>query len=296
MKIFTLVCQRDVHQALACLGSLLRHNREVHELRLVDDGSLSEVDTARLEAGLTGAKVIRISPEETESKLTGHPQLRQARERFVMCRKLLDIPLQAAEPCVILDSDILFLRDFTGLESASKQHDFICMRDGKTAYSPGTLTRLRLRLRGERLIEQCNAGFLLVCPEIMDLDFLEYFFSRAQHLRHPALVEQTAWAILGARSQRAAYWDPEMVAFPTADLRRTERLVAWHFACDFRLYLKRALAAEWDPRREAPIQLETSPIRIFGVRDEVRRLAKHIMTNPILMKCQVVRSTQHNNR
>lgn len=271
MNAYSLICHRDVDQALKCLGSFVEMTRDDIDLHLFDDGSLTAEDCnvlcERLKIETSAIHRIRDIPA-----LDGYPNLQRAREQFVMCRKLLDIPLLDDQPKLILDTDILFLRPFSGILSASQQSQFVCMRDQQSAYSPSLLDRMRLRLSGHPLISHANAGILLADPAIIDLDLLEFFFSQPKHLRFPALVEQTAWALLGSKVENPCYWSPAAVDFPPQDLNANPDSIAWHFASDYRHLLAEAECVNADT---AAVSLTTQPAKAISLAEELVRAKRN---------------------
>lgn len=275
LPVYSLVCHRDVSQAILCLGSFINYIREPITLHLVDDGSLTPDDHAALQQHFPQATIL--PPHafgSLDARLAPYPALTQARQHYVMCRKLFDIPLIDNSPKLILDSDILFLRPFHGIHDAIASHPFICMRDLQSAYSPSLLARLRLRLKGLPLGSHCNCGFLAIDPAIIDLPLLESFFQNPAHHRHPALVEQTAWALLAARQPSYAYWDPQAVAFPPADLNPSAHTIAWHFASDFRALLQHA--SPTDNTHCQPQPIPTIPGQLLNLGEEIQRIRRHL--------------------
>jgi len=247
--------------------------REPIHLRLFDDGSLTDDDEEELRASLDLPKDGVLRAPASPTALQAYPQLLRVREQFVMCRKLFDLPMYCEEPVLILDTDVLFLRPFEGLAEAALKHDFVCMRDQQSAYSPSMLARIGLRLRGDSLISHANAGVLLVNPKRLDLERLNAFFSEPDHLRYPALVEQTAWALLGASANSPAYWRPEAVAFPPQDLFPDDNAIAWHFAADYRHLLSQT-KVDKSTQQLPPTTLMTSPAHVISWSEEAARGAR----------------------
>ncbi|WP_309397962.1 hypothetical protein [Cerasicoccus maritimus] len=275
MKAYSLICHRDVSQALLCLGSFQAMCDDDIQLQLFDDGSLTEKDTHLLcdQLSLSTSDIHHI---QDIPQLTPYPYLQKARTRFVMCRKLLDIPLIDDAPKLLLDTDMLFLRAFHGITDAAEKYSFVCMRDQQSAYSPKLITRLKLRTQGSPLISHANAGFLLIDPKIIDLERLEYFFSNDNHLVFPALVEQTAWALMAAQTSTPQYWEPRAIAFPPSDLQVDASTIGWHFASDYRGLLSKASVPA--PSTQPSALLKTTPAPHMSLVEEFQRACRRVQS------------------
>src|SRR5262245_15033112 len=86
-------------------------------LRLHDDGTLTGEDRERLAAELRAPAIVprAEADERAAAFLSHHPALREFRRGNVMALKLIDTTMYAGEELAYCDTDILFLRPFTGL-------------------------------------------------------------------------------------------------------------------------------------------------------------------------------------
>src|SRR3954470_24640930 len=138
LRVASIVGHRQVEMAVLCLGSLLQYSAEELALRLHDDGSLTAADRERLAGALREPEVVSRSEadERIEAFLCRHPALRAFRRGNVMALKLIDAMLFAGDELAYCDSDVLFLRPFSGLyplrETAAGA---MFMSDRQNAYS-----------------------------------------------------------------------------------------------------------------------------------------------------------------
>src|ERR1700724_2016179 len=140
--VSTLLGHAHVEMALRCLGSLLALSAAPLRLRIHDDGSLTGADLERLAAGLGTPSVVsrREADERLADLLDRHPAARAFRLANPLALKLLDVPLLAApaaagEPLAYCDSDVLFLRRFSGLFELPPGAGALFMHDPQNAYS-----------------------------------------------------------------------------------------------------------------------------------------------------------------
>lgn len=272
----TLLGHAHVEMALLCLGSLLAYSAEPLRLRIHDDGTLTEKDRARLAAGLGEPDFVpRDEAEERlASLLAFRPAIRELRRTNPLGLKLVDAPLLAPEERLLFcDSDVLFFRPFSGLWG--EEGAAVFLRDDQNAYSVRSwhvLREPRLRLAG-----RVNTGIVGFPRVIYDLDLLEWFLARPEYQRTPVWVEQTAWALLGARSG-SRFVDPLRVRLPgdrPEPAHLPDETVALHFVSPRRVLLPAYQRRLRDRRGEPAVALETVPAPLCHWWDlaatEVRR-------------------------
>jgi hypothetical protein len=229
-KVSSLLGHRHVEMAILCLGSLLRASAEPLALRLHDDGSLTAEDRERLAAALEEPEIITRTEadERVADILKQHPALAAFRRTNPLALKLIDVVQFAGEELAYCDTDILFLRPFTGLFPERAGTAF--MADHQNAYS---LRSWHLLLhRRLRLPRHVNSGLIHFPSAAWDPDLLEWYLSRPEFAFAPVWVEQTAWALLGERAG-CRLFDPARIRIPEAagkpgDEREAET-VALHF-------------------------------------------------------------------
>lgn len=219
VKVFTLVCHRDVQLASRCLASFARHCRDPIKLIGIDDGSLTAEDRRTLEASVPG---LTIPPSaelsaRIEPVLSEYPRSASYRGWCPWAFKLFDIPLYADGDYVYVDGDVLFLRDFSGLGGLGRSGaDVVSMQSYANIYSFASLNRV-MRRRSLPVIERVNSGFMFVRECAFDLDLIERFLQEAENDPRPYLWEQTAWAVVAAHCN-STHFDARQIAFPQTAL------------------------------------------------------------------------------
>src|SRR5262245_61574357 len=260
IKVATLLGHAQVEMAIACLGSLLRYSGDPLHLRVHEDGTLTVSDRERLEAGLGNFEFIpRAEADKRMADLLGgRPVLRAFRQANPLALKVLDVPLLANGSVAYCDTDVLFLRPFSGLfRFPGPEVGAIFMSDYQNAYS----LRSWQLLRHSQLRLPCrvNTGLLYFRTQYFDPDLLQWYLSRPEFGFAPVWVEQTAWALLGARAG-CRLWHPRRIRMPTPGEENGEA-VALHFVTPLRGLLPWVLARAQDRTGEPPPQVETVPSR-----------------------------------
>ena len=240
LPVFSLVCKRDLATAVVCLRSFADHCRDDVRLTVVSDGTLDEPDLAAVRAAVPSAAVIDRAEVAAvvDPAVAGRPNCRTFRGIHAWALKLIDLPVYAAgRPFAFVDSDVLFVRDFTGLDRrAIGDVDLAYMHSYANIYSLGLAQRFR-RWGRTPLADRCNSGLLYVAAGAYDLDFVEHFLDDVERNAHVLLAEQTGWAALAART-RSGPFDRRQVTFPFD--RPSPDAVAVHFVGATRHLLGRA--------------------------------------------------------
>lgn len=275
-RVASLLGHRQVDMAILCLGSLLRaaDPAEPLALRLHDDGTLTAGDRERLALAL-GEPLVAPRPEADEraaDALTGRPALAAFRRANPLALKLIDAVLYAGDELAYCDTDVLFLRPFSGLFSAGAGAVF--MADHQNAYSVRSWhLALHRRLR---LARHVNSGVIRFPTAAWDPDLLEWYLGRPEFAFAPVWVEQTAWALLGAAAG-CSLFDPRQIVIPKrGPTGEQDDLVAVHFVSPVRallpLWSSHAVAAG-DGR--PPVAVGRVPAGLCGpldlAADEIRR-------------------------
>jgi len=264
LTVATLVGHRQVELALTCLGSLLRRSAEPVRLRVHDDGTLTADDRERLAAGLDEPEVVSRAEGEARSAdfLAGRPALAAFCRDNPLAVKLVDVVACAGEELLFCDTDILFLRPFTGLgRLLALGTGAVLMSDCQEAYSVRSwhlLAHRRLRLP-----RRVNSGLIAFRTRHFDPDLLEWYLTHPEFRFAPVWMEQTCWALLAARAG-CRLIDPEQLALPAGPPPpgKPERRVALHFVSPSRALLPLyATAAAECSDGESPVQLRTLPAR-----------------------------------
>ncbi|HEV3076772.1 MAG TPA: hypothetical protein VHB47_20290 [Thermoanaerobaculia bacterium] len=242
--VATLLGHAHVEMALLCLGSLLRFSADPLRLRIHDDGSLTRADLERLD-GLGQPEIV--SRQEADDRLaevlSARPATRAFRDANPLALKLVDTALLApGDDLAYCDSDVLFLRPFSGLFRLPPGCGALFMCDPQNAYSVRSwhlLTEPRLRLAA-----RVNTGIIGFRTRWFDPELLEWFLAQPRYRFAPVWVEQTCWALL-AQPAGCRLLDPAAVSIPLPGRPAGPRQVALHFASPVR-----GLLADYRQRQE----------------------------------------------
>lgn len=276
LSVASLVGHRQVEMAILCLGSLRRAAVEALRLRLHDDGTLTPEDRGRLAAGLGEPEFVARGEADArvEPLLAGRPHLRAFRARNPLALKLVDVVACAGDELAYCDADVLFLRPVAGLfRPPPDAVGAVFMADRQNAYSLRSWQLLRHRLALPRRV---NSGVIFFRRRAFDPDLLEWYLSHAEFQVTPVWMEQTCWALLGARAG-CRLLDSEQVALPESPPRLTPDLVALHFVGPLRHLLPAYADLAAGLPDERPIEIRTvaarpcGPLRLAGT-EVARRL------------------------
>ena len=215
-------------------------------------------------------------------RLAPYPTCRFYREHYPISLKFMDLPLLATGPVVFCDSDIFFVRRFTGFHRLiDPAMPLIFTRDLTMAYAVRywhLLGRERLRL-----MSRTNSGVMIVERREVDLDFMEWFLARLGTGQIHHVVEQTYWSAEAARTGGCRYLDPAQIAYPPTDVKAgrlplPSRLVAWHLISPLRPWLNRLEEAPLETAgQEEAVDLRTVAAKRLGLPYYVvSRLGKQV--------------------
>ena len=270
--IETLLCHAHVPMASRCLESLRRCHQPAFRLRVRDDGTLTDEDCARLESEQPGTTFVRRRDVDGEmsERLAPYPTCRFYREHYPISLKFMDLPLLATGPTVFCDSDIFFVRRFTGFHRLiDPATPLIFTQDLTMAYAIRywhLLGKERLRL-----MSRTDSGVMVVDPRTVDLDFMEWFLARLGTRQIHHVVEQTYWSAEAARTGGCRYLDPAQINYPPADTKAARLplspgLVAWHLISPLRKWFGRMEEAPLEAAgREEAVALRTVAARRLGL-------------------------------
>lgn len=234
VPVHALVCHRDTNLAIKTLGSLLRFSAQPIQLIVHDDGSLTEGDREKLLNHLNITKLISRPEADVRMAelLKGHPHCFQYRRDYIYGLKLLDIALLSDTDFGYCDSDILFMRPFTGMfQFPNEKVSAIFMRDYLSAYSmlPWTL----IGTNKPRLVSKVNAGLIFFRKAAYDLDFINWFLGHKEFRHKTNWLEQTCWSALGHRVG-CQQWNPEQIVLVRPWTKPSKQIVAGHFVGEVR--------------------------------------------------------------
>lgn len=236
-SVRTLICHRDVSTALPCLKSLLDRSKDVLQLVLHDDGTLTESDANVLLQSLPGSKILSRKEADAgmQELLKNHPRCLQLRADYPLSLKLLDVALLNEGDLTYCDTDILFFRSFSGIPFLTSRASAVFMSDPNEAYA---LRPWHLAPFGPlRLPASVNTGIICFRKNAYDLDFVEWMWSQPaleQAFRNTMCwAEQTCWAALGARAG-CSLLSPIQFQVVGAAWKPQPDTIAGHFVTSYR--------------------------------------------------------------
>jgi hypothetical protein len=270
--VHTLLGESTLDVSLTCLPTLIQYSSDPIRLVIHEDGSLTEPGRDALRLALPGVEFIdrERADDEVRDRLKGYSRCQAARSINLLFLKIFDVSLLELDDLSYSDSDILFLRPFSGLFGPSiARFPAMFMTDVKQAYAvrPWQLTPVgQVRLAG-----RVNTGLMRIIPGLLDLDFVEWLLGRigghSVWARRSYWNEQTCWAALAGRTG-CGLWDCRQVAMATPDIAVFARdAVAIHFASTYRGYLS-DYTGRGLPLTEPPVTVKSRPARCIGPLDQ----------------------------
>ena len=174
--IYFLTGAKYLYQTLFCIQSLDKHSSARFRYILVDDGTFDEQLISKINKLLPGA--IIITKELTEYNLEKNlpkaefPALHQKRKEYAHIKKLTDVHTIAGNWKLVLDSDMLFLRNPTEiLEWLKNPTQPIHMIDCMESY--GYSQNLMKKLSGETIPSLVNVGVIGLDSKSIDWQKIE---------------------------------------------------------------------------------------------------------------------------
>lgn len=262
----TLLGAKGFDTSLTCLRSLVAYSADPVRLVFHEDGSLTDDHRARLAEITPGAEFVgrKEADERVDGLLARHPRCLAARRSGPLFLKLFDVALLNPDGLAYVDSDVFFLRRYTGLFQRPHGSPPVFMTDAAHAYG---IRPWRMWPLGQvRLTGRVNTGLIVGWAGGLDLDLLEWLLGRlagdAAFARRPYWAEQTCWAALAAR-RLCDLFDPRQVILASTTMRNYHAgVVAIHFVSTYRDRL--AAFRDRRPTDEPPVAVATRPARRVG--------------------------------
>lgn len=267
-----------------CLPTLARYSQERVQIIVHDDGSLTQEDCEQLRDLLPVHSIILREQSDADARtfLRNHPKCLLFRETTVFGMKLFDPAFyEPSENIAYCDSDIFFMRPFTGLFTMpSSDTRAVFMKDVWDGYA---LSPQRVQPLGKLDLPGCaNAGLMLVAKHCVNLDRIETLLSddilQRDFAQTPLWSEQTTYAIL-AGSAGSLNFDAEQIlmAQEGLDTLVSDRCVGIHFVSTYRhlldSYIKNGLARS----ESAPVPIRHSKaVPASGVRMFIEKAQRAI--------------------
>jgi hypothetical protein len=267
---------------MRCLGSLVRMSQEKIHLIIHDDGTLRAEDITTLQSALPCSVILR---EEADAliipQLSNYKACLEYRQKHVLALKLFDISLLETDTLAYCDTDILFLKPFSGLFDLDKfAADAVFMQDCREAY---TLRPWHVWPLGPvKISAKTNTGLICFNPKKFDLDRVNYFLGRYGNeevfIKHSAWIEQTTWAVASS-ALRCKVYNPENFIIATPGNRSLfEQAIGIHFVSLFR---KLFIDEVKEPDTE---QLNFLPLQPVNVQNPKRATSYSIFKSAVLAR------------
>lgn len=182
---------------------------------LVDAGMSGDEVTHALKMDL---RVVSQNDERILEALKKYKALREIRKRFLTWKKVVD-PIVLGEGCgnvLIIDTDVYVARK---IRIPTEEYSFIYQCDDVPAYRGSWKLPLL-----EPMVYSLNAGFLIIEPETIDLEELEWiaekYFYRCKRAWWTA---QSMWSTIMARSGNLGIFDGRDMRTFSGSRKRTRK-------------------------------------------------------------------------
>ncbi|MEI6398051.1 MAG: hypothetical protein WCO71_04700 [Pseudomonadota bacterium] len=276
IEVATMLCHAHMDFGIQCLKSMQLRSVQAITLRVHDDGTLDSNDKSRLDNELSDYRLItREEGMESARKLVnGRPNLTRFASEHVFAIKLLEIPALGSEILHYCDCDIYFYRSFANLfDLRAQSADYVFLPDIWSGYSVNAADASFFA--EYPCVSNANAGLFSFDMKLYDLDLLERVFSDDRFKGWPALQEQTAWPILGARG-RSRGLAPSQFAMISPRTRFRPHWIAAHFSgpgrCRFEdLSLKTGSSASLAVRTRPARRLTPTRYRAYKLYTKIFR-------------------------
>jgi hypothetical protein len=283
LEIATLLGTRNIDLSIACLRSLVKCAGHEFGFRIHDDGTLTSSDRSALATELPVARVVSRSEsdEVAKSRLSGFPRCQALRDGNVLALKLFDVAFFESSPVLrFVDSDVLFLKPFTGAPFEFPANWAAFFPDSQSAYSvraPDLLRNPWLRLPA-----RLNSGYFGIPLQRFDLEILEKLL-RLWRGRTPVWIEQTCWAAT-AGDRDTKLFDPVQFQIYRPDREISTDCVALHFVSSVRSHLARFVARFKPAPCRDPVAIRLRESRRLGVARQLLResirLSRRFLAGP----------------
>ena len=281
-SVSTLLCHAHVPMALDCLGSLLRLCQEPLSLRIHDDGSLTAADCDLLHKRLGRVEIVwrAEADERLGVEYERYRNILKFRRILPLALKVFDTVVYSSGPVhAYVDSDVLFLRPLRNPFHLPKDGvRALFMQDREPSYSLRSWQKLMSPQ--VNLPSRVNTGIIVADRSVIDFDLMEWFVGKPMHRGIPTMMEQTYWAMLGARVGCDVFDPVQMRVMREGE--ETSGLVAGHFTARSRHLLPEfvEMSKSVDPNSD-PITLRAiSPGACTAwdlMRYEARRVANRLI-------------------
>ena len=243
IPVRTLLGARGFESSLTCLRSLVQYSADPVRLIVHEDGTLTDQHSEKLLSLAPSVELVSRSRADSIvlPQLNRYPRCQAARAMGPLFLKLFDISLMSEGNLIYSDSDVYFLRRFTGVFRPASE-EYVFMTDSFNAYSvrPWKIWPFsRIKIGG-----RVNTGFI-VGPSGIDLDYIEWILDNlvtdTAFVRRPYWAEQTCWAAIAAQ-QGFRLFNPNQIVIANSTMSGYKpETVAIHFVSTYRDRLLRFL-------------------------------------------------------
>lgn len=217
--------------SLNCITSFIKYCKNDFTIEIFEDGSLSTLQIEQLEK-LSHLTIVfkTLRDKILNHKLNNLPHCKNFRKNHVFAYKILDTMIYDEQNFYYLDSDVIFLRDFTFEDNYPKNPTF--MKDIESSYS---FSPYRYLINSWRVYPKLNAGFMFFPKKLFDLEKLEVIIMKnfsSQELKN-CWAEQTMWAFL-ASSYTTFLFNSSQIVMANAFTKRERKTIAIHLTTPYR--------------------------------------------------------------
>jgi len=293
INVYTLLGHSDsvfFDMSLSCLKSFCAHCKDDYKLIILEDGTLTISDKDVLQKSLHKLTIVSDSDtrEQVSDLIYKYPYISKYRKsKQVLARKLIDIPLLSKEDYCYIDSDIYFIRDFSGINrTLIENEDFVNMQDYQNAYFL-SFYELHLSKNRIKLPAKVNTGMLFVRKNKFSLDIIENYLKLFElNFTKPKpvdswrynLIEQTCWAALSTHIN-SYYWDPRQVYIPINKNVITKNTIALHFVSRLRHLFEKIVEKSNKIKDSDIVELNTIPIKYSNIFKNFTTVIKNKFLN-----------------
>ena len=204
LKIVFLTGEKYWHQTALCALSLIHAIKRMPSFTIYDDGTLTTQRIQLLTRILP--TLVVISKEQAEKEIDKvlskdrYPCLREAREKFILMKKIIDVNLISPDT-IYLDSDMIFWKyPFELLELYKKGNPFFMVEPNVPENLGFICDSLKiLESVGIEPIQHFNSGIFHLGNSKVDWDWIESWclgLMSIQNQHNPNMLEQTLCALL----------------------------------------------------------------------------------------------------
>lgn len=238
LEIWYLTGNKFWYQTVFCAWSLANYSKRNIALRLVDDGTLTELQINHMRRIFSDVNVHTASScDSTINKLLPvekFPRLRGLRSVYPHIRKLTDVHVGSTGKKLVLDSDMLFFSCPQSLVNWLESNTVVSpiyMKDVVECY--GYPRPFLERLAGKKLPQRVNVGICGLHSDTMDWGELEYWCEELQsRFGNSYYLEQALVAMLVARQNGFQVPSEDYIVLPSFRQVKNKAGILQHYVAE----------------------------------------------------------------